>query len=269
MDKSEEPVVPLLQCCLGKCKKKSHSEDGSKASTSSFTLEERIRHALCIKIETDDVVELPKFAWEHVPFQLMNIPIVRVDQGKFGLIYREPAKLFNEVNEVLAKITTDVLFLVSDSQQEARKVLHSVSLRPDSTVYLLQDTRLKSKKPLLEKCDFSNVKEFRWSTGHMLPEDLSFLLKSSIKLLHLDSPYLGKKGVSLVQGHIEKFLAGNTPQSVFEIECHGRAVREWFEEIVEGKALGPESVERVVAVTCSILVGSVTFHCYHREGIHL
>lgn len=66
-------------------------------------------------------------------------------KGKFGLIYREPAKLFNEVNEVLAKITTDVLFLVSDSQQEARKVLHSVSLRPDSTVYLLQDTRLKSK----------------------------------------------------------------------------------------------------------------------------
>lgn len=43
LDKSEEPVVPLLQCCLGKCKKKSHSEDGSKASTSSFTLEESIR----------------------------------------------------------------------------------------------------------------------------------------------------------------------------------------------------------------------------------
>ncbi|VDO85871.1 unnamed protein product [Heligmosomoides polygyrus] len=177
------------------------------------------QRALSVKRDTDfrEVAELPKFAWKHVPFHLMKISTVRV---KVGVLHNEPTELFSEVIEVLAKITTDRLFLACNFQQEARKVLQAITFRPGSIVSL---------GPLLEKCDFSNVDDFRWATGRMMAEDLSFLFKSSIKSLYLATPNLEKEGASLIQEYIKEFVSGSTPQALFDIDCRGRYVTEWFE----------------------------------------
>lgn len=249
LDNSKEPVISHLKCCGKKADNESHSEDGSNANTSAFTLKEKIKRALSVKRDTDfrEVAELPKFAWKHVPFHLMKISTVKV-----GVLHNEPTELFSEVIEVLAKITTDRLFLACNFQQEARKVLQAITFRPGSIVSLFLNSWLQSMGPLLEKCDFSNVDDFRWATGRMMAEDLSFLFKSSIKSLYLATPNLEKEGASLIQEYIKEFVSGSTPQALFDIDCRGRYVTEWFEELVQGRELGPENDKHQVSITCSM-----------------
>lgn len=60
------------------------------------------------------------------------------------MLHNEPTELFSEVIEVLAKITTDRLFLACNFQQEARKVLQAITFRPGSIVSLFLNSWLQS-----------------------------------------------------------------------------------------------------------------------------
>lgn len=240
-------------------------EDDPKGSTTVSRSVEDITLNLVSRLESGERAELPRFAWRLVPFYLMEVCIVRVYQSEFDYYLCGSDEVFDEVKEVLASIKINRLFLQSDSDEGANKLLRAMYFRPKSKVCVRMNSPWNSNL-LFHKCNFSNVVEFHWSTSRMLARDARFLLHSKIDSLFLEAPCVGPHGASIIQRYVQNFVFGNARQSKCEIQCGDKTLQQWCTKLMRGEGLfGYPSDEYQLRVTYSEHLDSFTITCIHRE----
>lgn len=118
------------------------------------------------------------------------------------------------------------------------------TFRPGSSLNV--SATYDGRVPLLHQCDMSNIEEFHWRHGHILSENLSALLNSIIRTIHLVNTSLGNKDLSLTKEYIERFIAGEMSHLVPIINSRCAGPHKWLQEISDQRQFQQGTEQRKV-----------------------